>query len=239
MPCPATNGHCSWKWNSNNFQTVGVPGGNGMSAGDHTGADDQSSLRKSEYCTARFSLYRNYIQHEDHLINHRISWFITVQSFLIAAFAVTMLAKYTFYAPILGASIEHGRPYSHSLLTPYQLAVFQMALVSVGFITSVISFISVEAAHRSIRYLTRHWAGNAENQGCQSRFPGLTNARHGSSDRDGWAFARYLPLFFGLFWLCAIYEFDLPYILFGFDLNAALSGTAKIIWASVLTHIRL
>ncbi len=44
-------------------------------------------------------LLRQRIEHEDNLINQRLSWLVGSQSFLITAFAISLNAPTTFYSP--------------------------------------------------------------------------------------------------------------------------------------------
>lgn len=47
--------------------------------------------------------YRNYLQHEDNLINNRISWMLTIHGFLYATYGFTLQKKIEIYSKLDGA----------------------------------------------------------------------------------------------------------------------------------------
>jgi hypothetical protein len=52
------------------------------------------TIEEIKYYQELYVLYRDYIKHEDNLINARISWMISIQSFLIATFGFSYQKKF-------------------------------------------------------------------------------------------------------------------------------------------------
>jgi len=89
-----------------------------------------------------YSTLRDYLKHEDSLINWRISWNLGLQTALFAAFGL-LLKKSD-----LGSSTLHIETFLH--YGPYGLAI-------VGQLIGMSSFLGVIAAHRSLDALTARW----------------------------------------------------------------------------------
>lgn len=64
------------------------------------GADESSN--ESELTFDAYRILRSEIEHEDQLINHRLSWLVSSQSFLLTAYAICLNAPVEFHAPSYG-----------------------------------------------------------------------------------------------------------------------------------------
>jgi hypothetical protein len=92
-----------------------------------------------------YSLLREYIQHEDNLINHRTTWFLTLNSFLFAI--VGILANVS----------EEPK-----LFRPSEVLLFLIMISTIGIVVSATSGMSVYAAYNSIKALKAIWVDKYE-----------------------------------------------------------------------------
>jgi hypothetical protein len=104
-----------------------------------------------------YKITREYIQHEDGLVNQRMSWFINLNSFLFLALgpifaAIVALLKSECYG-------EQIRACDLPLFFTYSnhIYVFLLMYGLVGAITSAVTFASVNAAYSAIDALEDFW----------------------------------------------------------------------------------
>jgi hypothetical protein len=88
---------------------------------------------------------RSQIEHEDHLINHRITWVIQINTMLLAAFAA---AAYFFRAP---GGDQKGTA------EPIAVAIVVFVLVAFGVLVSYVTYRSVRLANKQIACLVEWW----------------------------------------------------------------------------------
>jgi hypothetical protein len=93
---------------------------------------DDSERRKDLY-----ERLRRQIEHEDNLVNHRLTWFLTLQGLLFIAYATL--------AP------EDTQKFL------YWKRVVLLLFSVVGYLTAVFTSFSIEAAHLSLNGLQRMW----------------------------------------------------------------------------------
>ncbi|MGH6645931.1 hypothetical protein [Aquabacterium sp.] len=146
-----------------------------------------------------YKIHRDYIQHEDSLINHRTTWLITVQSFLIATFGFSYQKKFEVAEKLQarGLSLDAMGP------TYDEYRTFMITLAIVGVITALAALCSVFAAVSSIRAVQDTW---------QKKFgtlphPYLPGLIGGGSDKIaslGVLLSMWAPIFFSLLWLTTI-----------------------------------
>jgi hypothetical protein len=112
-----------------------------------------------------YLIYRDYIKHEDDLINQRITWLIGIQSFLIASFGFSYQKKFDV---ISGALLKNPLCKDITLkalkstLENYNL--FLESFCVIGFMTSLVALISVHAANISLRNLRTQWTEGTTGQ---------------------------------------------------------------------------
>jgi hypothetical protein len=58
-----------------------------------------SNPEKDELSVDHYRILRSEIEHEDQLINHRLSWLVSSQAFLLTAYAISLNAPVTFSRP--------------------------------------------------------------------------------------------------------------------------------------------
>jgi len=91
---------------------------------------------------ALYNVYRDYVKHEDELINRRLSWNLTLQGFLFAAYGVTF--------QLLNSQSGDADLKRHLHYLP---AVFPI----VGGLVATLSLLSIVAAQDSINGLRVEW----------------------------------------------------------------------------------
>src|SRR5579863_1876399 len=85
---------------------------------------------------ARFELLRDYLKHEDNLVDHRIKWNLTIQGFLFTAFGFSL-----------------GNKGDSALLSELASLLIPIA----GCVISLCATCGIFAAHLSLKNLARHW----------------------------------------------------------------------------------
>jgi len=116
-------------------------------------------MTESESRFRRFELLRDYLKHEDGLINHRITWNLTTQGFLFAAFGL-LCPKGT--DPVSGfvaklTSFMGGAP----RVATEPVSAFAAKLIPfTGCAISIAATAGILAAHLSIRNLVARWKGD-------------------------------------------------------------------------------
>jgi hypothetical protein len=100
-----------------------------------------------------YELFRDYVKHEDELINNRLSWLLTIHGFLYATYGFTIQKKLEVaqhMADVLqGKSSEYVNCYvslGNLGITIAQVEFFLIFLVLIGFFISVVGLLSIRAA---------------------------------------------------------------------------------------------
>jgi hypothetical protein len=95
-----------------------------------------------------FKMFRDYIEHEDGLIDKRLLWNINIQGFLFATygFSVQKLAE---------MQALKGETVAPTGIT--SLRGFMVILPMLGIVISILSFVGVIAAQRAIAQLSHDW----------------------------------------------------------------------------------
>ncbi|MDD2800022.1 MAG: hypothetical protein PHE96_01075 [Methylococcales bacterium] len=151
-----------------------------------------------------YSLLRDYIKHEDDLINQRMTWLMSVQSFLIATFGFSYQKKFEIVSKALINKETQALGFS---IVEYDL--FLIMLIVVGIATSYFALQSIEAATHSITQLRERWRDFYRCEWrklCDSRpqldhLPDITGGGVVMAHIQGIKFPFYLPRFFIFFWV--------------------------------------
>jgi hypothetical protein len=93
-----------------------------------------------EKLAEHFELYRDYVKHEDELINRRLTWLLTVQGFLFAAYGLTNQG-YSASSSAASFAINPMKDFAGSL--PHIFA-------SVDLLVGILAFLGVLAAQVSV-----------------------------------------------------------------------------------------
>src|SRR5688572_28835390 len=86
----------------------------------------------------QYHLYRDYLKHEDGLINYRLTWTLTLQGLLFAALG--------YLANDLG---ENGGG-AGGRVSPFLRALVLVLIPAMGLLTAAFGWIGILAAHRAI-----------------------------------------------------------------------------------------
>ena len=146
-----------------------------------------------------FTLIREYMKHEDDLINNRTTWLNTIQSFLIAAFGIT------FQKSIELLSSSANKIDDLAIIRGYQYLSTVFSLVGIG--TSIIAWYAILAAVNSINALRDKWSTSPYYERHKDFLPGIVGGGHPGAHEGGTRFALWLPRFFLVFWI--IIEFSI------------------------------
>lgn len=83
-----------------------------------------------------YKMLREQIQHEDHLVNHRLTWLLAVEGFLFAALAALLTSQN---------------------LTTYSKSMLFIIIGFFGISFCISSFLGIRAAHKSLKILREKW----------------------------------------------------------------------------------
>lgn len=147
-----------------------------------------------------FSLYRDYLKHEDGLINYRATWFVGVQSFLIATFGLSYQKKFEVVAQaIKNCSIGQLK----GSIYLYDISLF--LLVIVGIFSSYAAISSIRAAVEAIDELQRKWKEEIIQGQTLHHLPNIIGGGMKDTVKDGAELALNLPVFFLRFWTGVVF----------------------------------
>jgi hypothetical protein len=163
-----------------------------------------------------YSIFRSYLTHEDDLINQRTTWFTTLQNFTLVTFGLV-------YAKIFDTAtgtVEHNYHlsnfYSH-------VKDFLLLLAFFGFVVSLLQFLAVAAAQRSISALEERWRKYCCCKPIGLLLPPITGGGDIPATTWGHRLPRFLPWFCMLAWAGAM-------VYIGFLLPALPEGIAGNWW---------
>lgn len=146
-------------------------------------SERQRSMEKVEI----YKLFRDYVKHEDELINRRMSWNLTLHGFLFAAYGLSLQMVNQGAQP--GVAIA-----ALSLL--YLLPI-------IGIVVAFLGWRSIKAAQKAIKNLRLQWECRISPQP-DVFFPGLAGAGSEEAERLGMYSQNRIPvvIFFG--WLAIV-----------------------------------
>jgi hypothetical protein len=184
---------------------------------EHKGRDKHTMHQfDAKHLEDLFSLFRAYIERENNLINNRMTWLMTVQSFVIATYGFSYQRKFE----VLGnLYINDNReallklPELTWLLIKYDY--FLILLAAVGLVTSGVAFMSIRAAFKAIRSIVDKWNTDFAHEEA-THLPGIAGGGDDVANRHGKIFALALPGFFVGFW-ALVMLLTLPHIQLGIN----------------------
>jgi hypothetical protein len=127
--------------------------------------------------------FRDYIKHENVLINYRLQWSLSIQAFLFAAY---------------GLGLQH-----YGDLHPEHIVRFSKLVPAVGIAVSIIALLSVLAAELAIRKIREQWKGVADRPEYKQTVevvPGLTGGGSDWAYCLGHAWPIGIPFLLGIAW---------------------------------------
>ena len=147
---------------------------------------------------ALYNLHRAYAEHENHLINHRVSWCITIQSFVIATFGLSIHKKFEVAVNIASDTQKIAKLQPEIL----EFDIFLLFLTVVGFVVALVTLYSVIAATESISSINGHWNRTFQDNGELAKLlPPIVGGGHPKSGIRGQWLSWSLPVFFVGFWV--------------------------------------
>jgi hypothetical protein len=161
-----------------------------------------------------FELYRNYIIHEDNLINNRVGWFIQLHSFLIASYGIVVAAIMATFFPQNTPAVPP--------IYPQAVACALLAGISlIGLRSSQSAEKSVDAAHQAIMALKQAWAVTFAERGAGTVLPGIIGGGVKEVEDAGALFHVMLPRSLRWLWYAS---FLVPVAFLGIASLERLSG---------------
>jgi hypothetical protein len=110
-----------------------------------------------------YSLHRNYSEHENHLINHRLSWNLTIQGFLFAAYALSFHKAADLWLNVSKISLlcadqeQSMFEFVHLKSGIMDIYVFLIPVAVVGAIVSFLSHYNIVPAYRALDEIRKKW----------------------------------------------------------------------------------
>lgn len=156
--------------------------------GDHQSGIDPLQLYRA---------YREYIVHEDNLVNHRVGWFIQLHSFLIASYMIIVAA-------IISSFFPEGTPRVAPETVQAIACVVLVALAAIGFVSSIAAGRSIRAAGRAIQHLEKRWNGLSEGFAERLGLPGIVGGGSSRNLEDGLRFHSLLPAALMILWVASL-----------------------------------
>ncbi|HTV43832.1 MAG TPA: hypothetical protein VMF05_00825 [Stellaceae bacterium] len=165
-----------------------------------------------------YETFRKYVQHEDHLVNQRISWMLMIHGFLYAAYALVLQTKLGIAEAINGHSGDHiARIKLHHYLwegvIQIYFALFMIAFI--GFVISLTALRSIRAARRAAKNVQDIFESNfgvKKNHGIPKTvttedgliLPTIAGGGDQNNVSRGIFSANWLPIFLMIGWVLSI-----------------------------------
>lgn len=160
-----------------------------------------------------YDRFRDYVVHEDDLINQRTTWMITVQSFIVATFGFGVQKKLEVASGLatlrLFCSSEKVDQLKSIPIATGQLDTLLYGLCLLGGVIAYFTLRSVNAAASAIEHLKADWDRAVREflrsgRGDELKFlPGLTGGGSSLAASEGFQLPTWLPLIFVWGWVVA------------------------------------
>ena len=153
-----------------------------------------------------YNIYRDYVKHEDSLVNVRVTLFLTVEAFLFSAYALLNQQKLQNGNFLIVSTTEEFRARFASGLFNFN-SFLLLLICSFGFLVARRSYVSVRAAKLAIETLNRGWDENVAPNFVHLALPGLIGGGNDKAKTEGWMSSESLPLLATWLWvLIAIFH---------------------------------
>ena len=144
-----------------------------------------------------YSTIRTYVVHEDDLINQRTTWFTTLQNFTLVTFGLVYAKIFDTATGVVEHNYHLSNTYSH-------FKYFLFVLASFGFVVSLLQFLAVSAAQRSISALEKRWDTYCFRKPKGLLLPPMTGGGDRPATTWGHRLPKFLPWFCTIAWLSAM-----------------------------------
>lgn len=147
-----------------------------------------------------FSAYREYARTENDLINHRTTWFVTIQSVLLATFGFS-IQKYYEISEKIAESKSAGELVQkiHSVSNDVYISSILLALV--GIVSCLSAFLGILASIAAQRNVEQLWRDNFARRATELSLPFIAGGGDNFMVRLGDWWALTLPVMLFLCWL--------------------------------------
>ena len=139
-----------------------------------------------------YCIYRDYVAHEDDLINNRAGWFIQLHSFLIASYGIVVASVITTFFPSEHASVP--------AILPQLVACGLLLGITIIGASSGTALLSISAADAAIRSLRRKWE-ELPGTDAMTELPSMTGGGAKGIAIRGATFQLALPVAMLVLWL--------------------------------------
>ena len=152
---------------------------------------EKNTIPQSE-AIALYNVYRDYVKHEDTLMNVRMTWFLTTQAFLFSCYALLNQKR------LSAGTFELVRSWQEFVGDPtdlkFKFGTLILTLICFfGFFTARRSYISVRAASLAVVALRSKWDAELAQNGGFANLPNITGGGDAKARDEGWASAAFLP----------------------------------------------
>lgn len=147
-----------------------------------------------------YRVFRDYSEHENHLINHRTGWLITVQSVLLATFGFSIQKYFEVIEKIRErADAAALNAAMHDINIEY--LSFLVLLTLIGLLTSIGAYFAIDAARKAQHSIHDLLDQQHKNDPFASKLPYICGGGDPLADERGARLAVYFPYFFGGLWI--------------------------------------
>jgi hypothetical protein len=179
----------------------------------------------------RYKAARDYITHEDSLINNRLTWLLVSQGLTFSAFSALFKPISDIIVHLHGDHCLPEKAVISLQETMDFLEGLQFILSFLGLCISVISFLGVQAAVRAIRKVS----GDYEEVSKKAELPGLIGGGSEDAHNFGILYPRGIPIVLFFAWLFVILIQHRSYLLTNYQLYLVgflgfIIGTTSTIW---------
>jgi hypothetical protein len=155
---------------------------------------NSSEPMTEDQLTARYLVYIDYIRHENELLNHRTTWFLAIETVIIAGAGYLLLSYFESIASHLYR--QPDSPFPHVL----EFMLAWGTLCCFGMIAARSAARSIKAALDAQDTLTDHWNALTSGEALVSKLPDLMGGKSQSAREDGGYFADRLVWAVSWFW---------------------------------------
>lgn len=145
-----------------------------------------------------YDLYRDYIKHEDTLINYRSSWLGVIQSFLITGYVLTLQKKFELAVKLAEANPER---FEYIKASMYHLELFLLLVSGCGIALGWVALRSIGAAIDALQNLETSYREHHEQLSAAQHLPSITGGGHNRAAIAGVALPSSFPAVMMAFWI--------------------------------------
>ncbi|WP_231468005.1 hypothetical protein [Novosphingobium sp. CECT 9465] len=140
-----------------------------------------------------YQRHRDYIIHEDGLINNRVGWFIQLHSFLLATYGIVLASAVSTFFP------QATPDPSVAQVVKSLLAAVLASITIIGICSAISAVRSITAAHSAIKNIQQRWVTKIP--ACERElFPGLIGGGNDQTDEKGATLHHFLPIAMIVMW---------------------------------------